>query len=151
MQAKLRETKEELRRRRHLSIPEQGQWLRQVVTGFYAYHAVPMNIRALAAFRDHVTRLWWQALRRRSQRDKTRGNDAQRSPTNGFPNPKFFIRGHQIGLPSNIRGGSRMRESRTYGSVRGALSNGRPYRDRLALSDSTGPAVRRMSSLVVAI
>ena len=23
-----------------------------------------------------------------------------------------------------------MRESRTYGSVRGALSNGRPYRDR---------------------
>src|SRR5215470_14379642 len=30
----------------------------------------------------------------------------------------------------NIRGGSRMRESRTYGSVRGALSNGRPYRIR---------------------
>ena len=27
------------------------------------------------------------------------------------------------------RGGSRMRESRTYGSVRGALSNERPYRD----------------------
>jgi hypothetical protein len=32
--------------------------------------------------------------------------------------------------PSLTRGGSRMRESRTYGSVRGALSNGRPYRDR---------------------
>ena len=31
--------------------------------------------------------------------------------------------------PSHTRGGSRMRESRTYGSVRGALSNGRPYRD----------------------
>jgi hypothetical protein len=30
------------------------------------------------------------------------------------------------------RGGSRMRESRTYGSVRGAPSNGRPYRDREA-------------------
>jgi hypothetical protein len=28
------------------------------------------------------------------------------------------------------RGGSRMRESRTYGSVRGAGSNPRPYRDR---------------------
>ena len=28
------------------------------------------------------------------------------------------------------RGRSRMRESRTYGSVRGALSNERPYRDR---------------------
>ena len=33
-------------------------------------------------------------------------------------------------LPSHTRGGSRMRESRTYGSVRGALSNERPYRDR---------------------
>ena len=32
------------------------------------------------------------------------------------------------GQPSNIRGGSRMQESCTYGSVRGAPSNGRPYR-----------------------
>ena len=30
----------------------------------------------------------------------------------------------------NIRGGSRMQESCTYGSVRGAPSNGRPYRNR---------------------
>ena len=30
---------------------------------------------------------------------------------------------------SPTRGGSRMRESRTYGSVRGAVSNDRPYRD----------------------
>jgi len=28
-----------------------------------------------------------------------------------------------------------MRESRTYGSVRGALSNERPYRDRFARND----------------
>jgi hypothetical protein len=35
-------------------------------------------------------------------------------------------------LPSLTRGRSRMRESRTYGSVRGAGSNLRPYRDRLA-------------------
>ena len=32
-------------------------------------------------------------------------------------------------LPSDTRGGSRMRECRTYGSVRGARSNARPYRD----------------------
>ncbi len=31
--------------------------------------------------------------------------------------------------PSNTRGRSRMRAIRTYGSVRGALSNGRSYRD----------------------
>jgi len=30
---------------------------------------------------------------------------------------------------SSIQGGSRMRESRSYGSVRGAISDGRPYRN----------------------
>jgi hypothetical protein len=40
------------------------------------------------------------------------------------------IRKVRNALPSNTRGGSRMRESRTYGSVRGALSNERPYRVR---------------------
>src|SRR5215468_3444644 len=38
-----------------------------------------------------------------------------------------------VASPSHTRGGSRMRESRTYGSVRGALSNGRPYRVRCFL------------------
>jgi hypothetical protein len=31
--------------------------------------------------------------------------------------------------PANIQGGSRMRECRSYGSVRGACGNARPYRD----------------------
>jgi hypothetical protein len=39
----------------------------------------------------------------------------------------------QTALPSHTRGGSRMLESRTYGSVRGALSNERPYRVRFLL------------------
>src|SRR5271169_5114906 len=43
MRVKLREIKWELRRRMHQPIPDQGQWLRQVVTGFFAYHAVPPN------------------------------------------------------------------------------------------------------------
>src|SRR5215469_5429349 len=38
--------------------------------------------------------------------------------------------GRPRGQPSMIRGGSRMQESCTYGSVRGAPSNGRPYRNR---------------------
>ena len=69
MQAKLGEIKEELRQRLHRPIPEQGAWLRQVVTGFFGYHAVPTNGRALQAFRHHVTELWRRALRRRSQKD----------------------------------------------------------------------------------
>jgi RNA-directed DNA polymerase len=66
--ARLKEIKNELRRRMLLSIPEQGKWLKQVLTGYYAYHAVPTNFRSLAAFRYHVIKLWLRTLRRRSQR-----------------------------------------------------------------------------------
>ena len=69
MRAKLKDIKVELRRRMHWPIPEQGKWLRQVVTGHFAYYAVPTNSRALSAFRYHVTDLWRRTLRRRSQRD----------------------------------------------------------------------------------
>jgi RNA-directed DNA polymerase len=69
MRAKLREIKEALRKRMHEPIPEQGRWLKQVVSGFFAYHAVPTNSRALGAFRYHVTTLWQRTLRRRSQKD----------------------------------------------------------------------------------
>jgi RNA-directed DNA polymerase len=68
MRAKLREIKEQLRERMHHAIPEQGRWLKAVVTGFFAYHAVPTNARALDAFRHHVTGLWRRTLRRRSQK-----------------------------------------------------------------------------------
>jgi group II intron reverse transcriptase/maturase len=70
MRAKLQEIKTELRHRMHQPIPEQGGWLRRVVTGFYAYHAVPTNGRAVEAFRYHVTNLWRRSLRRRSQKDR---------------------------------------------------------------------------------
>jgi RNA-directed DNA polymerase len=69
MRAKLKDIKAELRRRMHWPIPEQGKWLRQVVTGHFAYYAVPTNGRTLSAFRHHVTDLWRRTLRRRSQRD----------------------------------------------------------------------------------
>ncbi|KSV88638.1 MULTISPECIES: group II intron reverse transcriptase/maturase [Rhizobiaceae] len=71
MRAKLQEIKEELRRRWHQSIPEQGRWLRQVVTGHFAYFAVPTNSRAISAFHHHVVNLWRRALQRRSQKDRT--------------------------------------------------------------------------------
>jgi RNA-directed DNA polymerase len=69
MRAKLREIKEQLQRRMHEPIPEQGKWLKQVVSGFFAYHAVPTNSRALSAFRHYVTDRWRRTLRRRSQKD----------------------------------------------------------------------------------
>jgi RNA-directed DNA polymerase len=70
MQTKLSEVKDQLRWRRHLPIPDQGQWLGSVVRGHRAYYAVPGNTEAVKAFRDQVTRHWYQALRRRSQRTR---------------------------------------------------------------------------------
>jgi RNA-directed DNA polymerase len=70
MRAKLRSVKTEMRRRWHLSIPEQGRWLASVLAGHCRYYAVPDNIRALQAFREVVIRLWLKALRRRSQRSR---------------------------------------------------------------------------------
>src|ERR1700693_3768485 len=71
MQAQLRKIKEELRRRMHQPIPVQGKWLAQVVSGYFNYHAVPTNIRALSAFRHHVGNLWRRSLTRRSDKDST--------------------------------------------------------------------------------
>jgi len=47
MSAKLCEIKVELLRRRHQPIPEQRRWLEQVMRGYFAYHGVPSNEKAL--------------------------------------------------------------------------------------------------------
>jgi RNA-directed DNA polymerase len=70
MRAKLREVKTELKRRRHLPIPDQGRWLASVVRGHMAYYAVPDNSEAINGFRERVVRHWHRALRRRSQRTR---------------------------------------------------------------------------------
>lgn len=70
VRTKLRAIKEELKRRRHLPVPEQGRWLRSVVQGHLAYYAVPGNIDAVGSFRTQVQRSWCRALRRRSQKKR---------------------------------------------------------------------------------
>jgi RNA-directed DNA polymerase len=88
LRAKLREIKEELRRRLHRPIPEQGAWLKQVVSGYYAYHAVPTNGRVLQAFRHHVEVLWYRTLKRRSQRDKITWERIRKLADKWLPKPK---------------------------------------------------------------
>jgi RNA-directed DNA polymerase len=68
MQRTLQAVKEQMQKRMHHSIPEQGRWLGQIVRGYFAYHAVPTNTRAIAAFRWDVTRIWRHALKRQSQK-----------------------------------------------------------------------------------
>jgi RNA-directed DNA polymerase len=101
MRAKVREIKTELRRRMHQPLPQQGKWLRQVVTGYFNYHAVPTNSRALAAFRFFVTDLWRRMLRHRSQQDGTTwqkitslANDWLPKPhiLHPWPNQRFAVR-----------------------------------------------------------
>lgn len=62
------DNREQMRKRMHHTIPEQGAWLEAVVRGFNAYHAVPTNSRAIGAFRYHVVEIWLKSLRRRSQK-----------------------------------------------------------------------------------
>ncbi len=70
MQAKLKGLKQELKRRMHVPVPEQGKWLRSVLHGHFHYYGVPMNGRALSTFRQQVVWLWKRALGRRSQRGR---------------------------------------------------------------------------------
>src|ERR1700680_4958344 len=59
-----------------------------------------------------------------------RGSGSRRSPPTIFRSRKSYIRGHSSDLPSPTQGGSRVREFRSRGSVRGAVGNDRPYRER---------------------
>ena len=71
MRAKLCEVNTELKRRRHLPIPDQGRWLASVLRGHCNYYAVPDNSEAVNAFRHQIIRHWLKALRRRSHYHRT--------------------------------------------------------------------------------
>jgi RNA-directed DNA polymerase len=68
--AKLKDVRAKLRQRMHMSPATTRPWLVQVVRGYFQYHAVPGNRDQLEAFRNGVERLWFQTLRRRSQRSR---------------------------------------------------------------------------------
>src|SRR5437016_9578160 len=70
MAARLKELRVKLRQRMHVSPKTTGRWLAQVVRGYFQYHAVPGNGKRLEAYRNDVLRIWFQTLRRRSQRQR---------------------------------------------------------------------------------
>jgi RNA-directed DNA polymerase len=108
MRAKLSEIKEELRRRMHQAIPEQGRWLAQVIRGYFAYHAVPTNYSALSAFLQHVKRLWLRTLRRRSQKDRFSWERMERLANDFLPKPKILHPWPSVRFAVTTQGGSRM-------------------------------------------
>ena len=138
MQAKLKEIKEELRQRRHQSIPEQGKWLRQVVGGFFAYHAVPTNSRAL----DRVSTSCDRPLAAFAPATQPEGPDHM--GTHGAVGRCFSS---STAHPSSLAKRSLCRQtpkvgaeclrSGPLGSVRGAQGNLCPYRDLSGLTASS--------------
>jgi hypothetical protein len=133
---KLLEVKEELRRRMHRPIPEQGEWLKRVVSGFFNYHAVPTNGRALSVFRHRVTVLWQRTLRRRSQKDRTAWDRMAVLVDDWLPRARIL---HP--WPS-ARFAVRHPRWEPYAGKRGAPSNGRPYRDPACAGHDDGARPR---------
>jgi RNA-directed DNA polymerase len=90
MKAKLKEVAGELRRRMHQSIPEQGGWLKQVVTGYFVYHAVPTNSAALVTFRDEIIARWRWVLHRRSQKSALTWTRMKKLADDWLPRPRIL-------------------------------------------------------------
>ena len=106
--AKLHEVKAELRRRMHRPVPEQGQWLRSVVQGYFAYHAVPGNWKALGAFRTQCTRLWYRTLRRRSHKSRLTWERMNDIANAWLPRPRILHPWPEQRCADIIRGKSRV-------------------------------------------
>jgi RNA-directed DNA polymerase len=90
MTAKLRSIGVELRRRMHQPIAETGAWLKQVVRGYFNYHAVPGNLSRLETFRQQIARHWRFALRRRSQRSRWTWERFETLMRQYLPRPKVL-------------------------------------------------------------
>ena len=90
LKAKLKEVGGELRQRMHQPIPEQGAWLKQVVAGYFAYHAVPTNWAALDAFRTGVVERWRWTLGRRSQKGALNWDRMKKLADDWLPPPRIL-------------------------------------------------------------
>ncbi|WP_187330192.1 group II intron reverse transcriptase/maturase [Pseudomonas fluorescens] len=109
MRATLLAIRDELKRRRHEPIRAQGQWLTRVVSSYFNYHAVPGNLIRLGGFRSAVCRLWRQALKRRSQRNRLQWSRYGRLADFYIPRPRNAHPYPEDRFASHTRGRNRMR------------------------------------------
>lgn len=90
MRAKLKEIKQELRRRMHDPVPEVGAWLKSVVRGHMQYYSVPRNQAAVGLFRIEVIKLWFRTLKRRSQKTRMNWKRMKRLVRRWIPNARVM-------------------------------------------------------------
>jgi RNA-directed DNA polymerase len=90
MVAKLKMLKEQMRRRMHEPILVQGKWLRHVVRGYFNYHAVPTNGRALSVFRVEVAKRWRRVLAQRSDKANLSWKKMKKLIDDWLPKPRII-------------------------------------------------------------
>ena len=88
MRAALQRIKQELRRQMHEPIRVVGPWLKRVVEGYYRYHAVPENLKAIGRFRDRLCSLWRVVLGRRSQNGRPSWDRIRPTFNRWIPRPR---------------------------------------------------------------
>jgi RNA-directed DNA polymerase len=108
MREKLHELRAEIMRRRHQPIKEQGRWLGSVVRGYFAYHAVPTNSDGITTYYRQVSRYWYHALRRRSQKHKMTWRRLTKLTDRFLPAPRVTLPWPEQHF-DKTRGGSRVR------------------------------------------
>lgn len=108
MRTTLQAIKLKLLGRKHRPVGETGRWLRSVVQGWLNYHAIPGNSRRIGRFVSEVTRLWLRALRRRSQRGRSRWtwNRMGRLAAQYLPRPKILHPYPHIRFHARLKAGA---------------------------------------------
>jgi RNA-directed DNA polymerase len=90
LRARLKVLRMELRRRMHDPVPRTGAWLTRVLRGYYQYHAIPGNSRALRAFQHEAALAWRWTLQRRSQKGRMQWRRFEALVQQWLPAPRIL-------------------------------------------------------------
>ena len=85
---KLSALRQEAKRLMHTPLAEQHRWYASVLRGHYGYFGLPHNWRSLNGFLQEVRRIWFDCLRRRSQKNRHMGWDWFEALTACLPLPR---------------------------------------------------------------
>ena len=106
MHRTLKAIRAETRRRMHDNPVRVAQWLGRVLRGWLGYYAVPTSYRFLHRFVQTLLHMWWQVLRRRSQRDRSSWERLDALCRDYWPESPSSTRGQRSDLPSGLKAGA---------------------------------------------